>query len=106
VPVFVELGRHLFTQSMNQTRHRFFAVVRRRRLQFVVERLDDALLVRQSLFEVGHSLVMYVGVERDLRQQLRLTIFGVETQSTLALTPTPTTVTETFQSVGNSSLRQ
>jgi len=55
---------------MNQASHRLLAVVGCRRLQLLVQFLDDALLVRQSMFEIVHSLLVYVGVERHLGQQL------------------------------------
>ena len=103
-PVLVKLGGHLLTQSMNHARHSFFAVVRRRTLQFLVESLDDALMVRESLFQVVHSLLVYVGVERDLAQQLGLAVLGVNTQTMLAVGPAPRTqphnrfnVNSTFQ---------
>jgi len=88
LPVFVELCGHLFTQSMNQVGHGLLAVVGPRRLEFLVQRLDDALLVGQSLFEVVDSLLVNVGVERDLGQQLRLAVLRVQTQSTLAVAST------------------
>jgi len=93
-PVLVELGGHLFTQSVNHTRHRFFAVVRRGTLQFLIEHLDDALMVRESLFKVVHSLLVNVGVERDLAQQLSLAVLGVDAQTMLAVGPAPHTATQ------------
>jgi len=95
-PVLVELGGHLFAQPMYQTRHSFFAVAGRHGFQFLVQRLDDVLLVCQSLLEVADSLLVHVGVERDLVEQLRLAIFGVETQAAFTLASTFDTVKTGF----------
>ena len=85
VPVFVELGGHLFAQSQDDVRHGFLAVVAGRHSQLIVQRLHDALLVGQTLFEVADSLLVDVGVERQLGRQLRLAILGVVTQSTFTV---------------------
>jgi len=98
VPVFVELGGHLFAQSQDEVRHGFLAVVARRRSQLIVERLDDALLVGQTLLEVADSLLVDVGVECQLGRQLRLAVLGVVTQSTFTVTAEDTANTRAMSS--------
>ena len=89
-PILFELGGHLFSEAVNQTGHRFLSVATCRRFQLVIESLHDTLLVGQSLLQVVDALFVNIGVKSHLRQQLRLAILRIQTQSTLTVTPTHT----------------